>query len=118
MPSDGHIWILGATGYVGRALGIEAMKEYPPARLITFGHRKMDARLMEESNHFVCPLNEISEELLERYPPKKIFHCITNFHLEELISEGIELRRYLRMNFHPFLLQNQKNLLWIQIQNQ
>ena len=30
MPSDGHIWILGATGYVGRALGIEAMKEYPP----------------------------------------------------------------------------------------
>lgn len=75
MPSDGHIWILGATGYVGHALGIEAMKEYPPARLITFGHRKMDARLMEESNHFVCPLNEISEELLERYPPKKIFHC-------------------------------------------
>ena len=35
----------------------------------------MDARLMEESNHFVCPLNEISEELLERYPPKKILHC-------------------------------------------
>ena len=75
MPSDGHIWILGATGYVGRALSVAAMKEYPPARLITFGHRKMDARLMEESNHFVCPLNEISEGLLERYPPKKIFHC-------------------------------------------
>lgn len=75
MPSDGHIWILGATGYVGRALSIEAMKEIPPARLITFGHRKMDARLMEESNHFVCPLNKIPEELIERYPPKKIFHC-------------------------------------------
>ena len=75
MPLDGHIWILGATGYVGRALSIEAMKETPPARLITFGHRKMDAHLMEESNHYVCPLNEISDELLDRYPPKKIFHC-------------------------------------------
>lgn len=35
----------------------------------------MDVQLMEDSNHFMCSLEDIKEEWLIKFPPRVIFHC-------------------------------------------
>ncbi|QNR24408.1 NAD-dependent epimerase/dehydratase family protein [Croceimicrobium hydrocarbonivorans] len=70
------IWVLGATGYVGKALSLELLKDTNEKSLITcFGNRRVDLELMERSNLILNPLEELEEHWLKRFPPKVIYHC-------------------------------------------
>ena len=50
-------WVLGSTGYVGKALSLELLKDTNEKSLITcFGNRRVDLELMERSNLILNPL--------------------------------------------------------------
>jgi nucleoside-diphosphate-sugar epimerase len=75
-----NIWVLGATGYVGKALTLEllAQKErglWAGYRINTLGHRTMDAEIMERTNFFMSDLATLDTQWWERFPPAVVFHC-------------------------------------------
>ncbi len=67
-----HTWILGATGYIGRALAEQFLGD---RNFVCLGHRKIDLELMERSNFLMSSLEGLDLNWLERFPPKVIFHC-------------------------------------------
>ncbi|WP_421753916.1 NAD-dependent epimerase/dehydratase family protein [Croceimicrobium sp.] len=70
------IWVLGATGYVGKALSLELLADTNEEALLScFGNRRVDLELMERSNFILNPLEELDAHWLKRFPPKVIYHC-------------------------------------------
>jgi nucleoside-diphosphate-sugar epimerase len=72
MIEQEYIWIIGATGFVGKKL---AKKLIPNSELVCFGNKRLDLELMEESNLIMSPLEDFDYDWFLRFPPKVIFHC-------------------------------------------
>lgn len=69
------IWVLGSTGYVGRAVTQEVVRQYPDARVIALGHHRVDPWVMENTHFIMSDLGSFDFNWLERYPPDVVFHC-------------------------------------------
>lgn len=67
-----YIWILGATGFIGKALAQHLALE---EKLVLFGNKSLDLELMENRNFILSPLEDFDFHWFERFPPKVIFHC-------------------------------------------
>jgi nucleoside-diphosphate-sugar epimerase len=75
-----NIWVLGATGYVGRALTLELLRQkerglWTNYRINTLVHRRIDTHIMERTNCFMGDLATWDTQWWERFPPDLIFHC-------------------------------------------
>lgn len=68
-------WVLGATGYVGKAVVRELYNKYPNARIIAVGHRRIDPWVMEHTHFIMGHLGRFNFKWLLRFPPDCIFHC-------------------------------------------
>lgn len=68
-------WVLGATGYVGKAVVRELYHRYPTARIVAVGHRRIDPWVMEHTHFIMGHLGRFDFEWLLRFPPDCIFHC-------------------------------------------
>lgn len=73
-----YIWVLGATGYVGKHVVLELLDLYqgdPNVQIVAVGHQSIDATVMERTHFIMMPLDAIDTKWLERYPPAVLFHC-------------------------------------------
>lgn len=68
-----NIWILGGTGYAGRALATHLSRN-AGNRLHLLLHKNADYRFLEGFNTFTGSLQNFDGSLLGRYPPDVIFH--------------------------------------------
>lgn len=73
-----YIWVLGATGYVGKHVVLELLERHqgnPKVQIVTVGNQTIDAEVMERTHFLMMPLGAIDPKWLERYPPSTLFHC-------------------------------------------
>jgi nucleoside-diphosphate-sugar epimerase len=71
-----NIWILGATGYVGRALTQYLLDIRPENTVIsTLAHRTLPFRSLENTNLITGCLENFDFGWFDRFPPDVIFHC-------------------------------------------
>lgn len=73
-----YLWVLGATGYVGKHLVLELLERYKDdscTQIVAVGHQSIHAEIMERTHFLMIPLGEISPNWLEKYPPSVVFHC-------------------------------------------
>lgn len=71
-------WVLGATGYVGRAVVRELLERFgsdPGVQIVAVGHQKIDPEVMERTHFLMMPLGKIEQQWLERFPPAFVYHC-------------------------------------------
>lgn len=68
-----NIWVLGGTGFIGRAL-VEHLAEDPSNALHLLVHRNVPYRLLEPFNTFTGSLPDFDLTWWEKYPPDVIFH--------------------------------------------
>jgi nucleoside-diphosphate-sugar epimerase len=73
-----YYWVLGATGFVGRAV-VQALLDRqqgdPSIRVVAVGHRSIDAEVMERTHFLMSDLGELDAFWLERFPPAFLIHC-------------------------------------------
>ncbi len=73
-----YIWVLGATGYVGKHVVLELLDRFqgdPKVQIVAVGNQSIDAEVMERTHFLMMPLGEIGPKWMERYPPSILFHC-------------------------------------------
>lgn len=73
-----YIWVLGATGYVGKHVVLDLLDRYqgdPKVQIVAVGNQSIDAEVMERTHFLMMPLGGIGPKWLERYPPSILFHC-------------------------------------------
>jgi nucleoside-diphosphate-sugar epimerase len=78
MKKTVFIWVLGATGYVGKHLVAALLKHHqsnPHVQIVAVGHQRIDPLIMERTHFLMMPLSAIDSKWFERYPPSTIFHC-------------------------------------------
>ena len=75
MTDQRYFWVLGATGYVGRAVVNYLLRTEPGAHIVAVGHWTLDTELMERTHFLMAPLDEFDFGWLERYPPHSVVHC-------------------------------------------
>ncbi|HEX2394292.1 MAG TPA: NAD-dependent epimerase/dehydratase family protein, partial [Bacteroidales bacterium] len=68
-----NVWILGGTGYIGRAL-VSVLSEMPGIRLNLLIHTQTPFKYLEHANVFTGSLQSFDLNWLKRYPPSVIFH--------------------------------------------
>ena len=72
------IWVLGATGFVGKHLVFELLDHYKDdanTHIVAVGHQSIHPEIMERTHFLMMPLGEIDPKWFERYPPSIVFHC-------------------------------------------
>jgi len=77
-PMIQYIWVLGATGYVGKHVVLELLDRFqgdPMVQIVAVGNQSIDVEVMERTHFLMMPLGEIGPKWLERYPPSILFHC-------------------------------------------
>ncbi len=67
------IWVLGGTGYIGRAL-VRHLSDDPLNQLHLLLHRHLPLRVLENVSTFTGSLARIDPLWFERYPPDVVFH--------------------------------------------
>lgn len=78
MERTDFIWVLGATGYVGKHLVEALLKKHqdnPNVEIVTVGHQRIEPMIMERTHFLMMPLSAIDPKWFDRYPPSTIFHC-------------------------------------------
>ncbi len=76
--SNTYLWVLGATGYVGKHLVLELLERYkddPCTQIVAVGHHSIHSEIMERTHFLMMPLGEIGQKWLNKYPPSVVFHC-------------------------------------------
>ncbi len=68
-----NIWILGGTGYIGRAL-VAFLADNPVNRLHLLLHKTTPYNWLESFNTFTGSLSKFDSHWFERYPPDVVFH--------------------------------------------
>ncbi|MCC5916817.1 MAG: NAD(P)-dependent oxidoreductase [Cryomorphaceae bacterium] len=71
-----HIWILGASGYVGSALTRYLIDlQLDQTVITTVVHQNIPFKTLENTNLIVSDLSNLDPIWLHRFPPDVIFHC-------------------------------------------
>jgi len=68
-----NIWILGGTGYIGRAL-VSFLAADPANHLHLLLHKNTPYRFLESFNTFTGSISKFDSHWFERYPPDVVFH--------------------------------------------
>ncbi|MBI1182787.1 NAD-dependent epimerase/dehydratase family protein [bacterium] len=68
-----NIWILGATGFIGRAL-TQQLAQNKANRVVLFGHKTLPGAAFEPHIYLQGGFSNITKETYQRYPPAHIFH--------------------------------------------
>lgn len=75
MSEQRYFWVLGATGYVGRAVVNHLLRTEPGAHIVAVGHWTLDTELMERTHFLMAPLDDFDFGWLDRFPPHTVVHC-------------------------------------------
>lgn len=76
MIHTNHLWVLGASGYVGGALTRSLLFNKLPNEVITtLGHRNFSFEKLEKTNLLVGRLEQFDFSWLHIFPPSVVFHC-------------------------------------------
>lgn len=73
-----YLWVLGATGYVGKHVVFELLERFkddPSTQIVAVGHQSIHEEIMERTHFLMMPLGEIVQKWLDKYPPSVVFHC-------------------------------------------